>query len=194
MLSAPRHTVTQLLADWNRGDQAALDQLVPLMYRELRQLARHYLARERADHTLQATALVHEAYLRLVDQTKVDWHDRTHFFAVAARVMRHVLVDHARRYRCEKRGGARDKVPLADAENLANTQGLDLVALDDALTRLAAIHPQMSRLVELRFFGGLTVDETAHVLGTSPQTVKRRWRMARAWLYREISTDPSAAC
>src|SRR5437867_1936813 len=154
MLSASRHTVTQLQADWNRGDQAALDQLVPLMYRELRQLAGHYLARERADHTLQATALVHEAYLRLADQTKVDWHDRTHFFAVAARVMRHVLVDHARRHRCEKRGGARDKVPLADAENLANTQGLDLVALDDALTRLAAIDPQMSRLVELRFFGG----------------------------------------
>lgn len=159
---------------------------MPLVYDELRGLARQYLQRERRDHTLQATGLVHEAYLRLVDQTATTWRDRAHFFAVAASVMRRVLVDYARAHRAAKRGGALEKIELDEAVALTPERHVDLVALDDALKDLGAFDPRQSQIVELRFFGGLTVEEVAEVLEISPRTVKREWRLARAWLRREI--------
>jgi RNA polymerase sigma factor (TIGR02999 family) len=164
-----------------------LGQLLPLVYHELRRLAERHLRREAPGHTLQATALVHEAYLRLVDQQQVTWQSRAHFFGVAANLMRQILMQHARAKHAEKRGGQQRKLYLDEAGVIAAGQDLDLVALDDALNDLAAVAPRQSRVVELRFFGGLSVEETAAVLDISPATVKREWNMAKAWLHREIS-------
>jgi RNA polymerase sigma factor (TIGR02999 family) len=180
--------VTQLLLDWRKGDPAALDKLLPLVYDELRRLAEQYMRRERPDHTLQATALVHEAYLRLVG-ADVQFQDRVHFFAVAAQMMRRILVDHARSYQYAKRGGGARKVSLDEAIDLSEERAADLVALDDALTGLAAIDPRKSQIVELRFFGGLTVEETAEVLGLSTATVINETRTARAWLYQAVTGE-----
>jgi RNA polymerase sigma factor (TIGR02999 family) len=184
-MTSPRE-LTQLLIDWSKGDQAALDKLVPFVYDELRRLARHYMRRERPGHTLQTSALVNEAYLRLVDQT-VAWQNRAHFLGIAARLMRQILVDHARSHKYAKRGGGAEKVSLDQAADLAQARASDLVALDDALIGLAAMDPQQSRIVELRFFGGLTIEETAEVVGLSHATVEREWSAARAWLRREMS-------
>jgi RNA polymerase sigma-70 factor, ECF subfamily len=178
--------VTQLLLDWSNGDQAALDKLVPLVYEELRRLARHYMQRETPGHTLQTTALVNEAYLRLVDQT-VPWQNRAHFFAIAAQMMRRILVDHARGHARQKRGGGAIKVPLDEAAIMPQEQASELVALDEALTRLTAIDPRRGRVVELRFYGGLSIEETANVLKISPNTVMRDWNLAKAWLFKEIN-------
>ena len=183
----PQEQATRLLIDWGSGDPDAARGLMPLVYDELRHLARSYLRRERPDHTLQATALVHEAYLRLVDQTVTTWQNRAHFLGVAAQVMRRILVDHARRYRAEKRGGEWEKLQL-DAEEVGpnETRSVNLVALDDALQDLARFDARQSQVVEMRFFGGLTNEEVGEVLAISPRTVKREWRMARAWLHREV--------
>jgi len=178
--------VTRILQAWGRGDQQAVDRLMPLVYGELRRLARHYLRRERPDHTLQPTALVHEAYLRLVDQRGVTWQNRAHFFGVAAQAMRRILVDHARRHHAAKRGGPAFKVWLDDVVIAAKERSDDLLALDDALNRLAAMDPRQGQIVELRLFSGLTVEETAEALGISPATVKREWTSAKAWLTREL--------
>jgi RNA polymerase sigma factor (TIGR02999 family) len=181
------HTgITQLLTDASNGDQAALDALLPLVYNELRRLAEHYLRQERPDHTLQATALVHEAYLRLVDQTSISWQNRAHFFSVAAQVMRHILVDHARKVHTEKRGGGERKLSLDEAVSFFEERDVNLVALDEALNELAQFDAQQSRIVELRFFGGLTIEEIAAVLQITPGTVRYDWRMAKAWLHRAL--------
>jgi RNA polymerase sigma factor (TIGR02999 family) len=179
--------VTQLLAEWNQGDAAALDRLLPLVYAELRRIARGYLRHERQSHTLQPTVLVHEAYLKLVG-ARVDWRDRAHFYGVAARLMRQILVDHARKRQAAKRGGSARRVSLAEADAKAAPE-LDLLAMDDALQRLAERDPDQGRIVELRYFGGLTIEETAEVLGRSPAAIKRDWSMARAWLRRELSAE-----
>ena len=178
--------ITQLLADASSGDQAALDALLPLVYNELRRLADHYLRHERPDHTLQATALVHEAYLRLVDQTNISWQNRAHFFSVAAQVMRHILVDHARKVHAEKRGGGEHKLSLDEAVSFFEERDVNLVALDEALTELAQLDAQQSRIVELRFFGGLKIEEIAEVLKITPGAVRYDWRMAKAWLHRAL--------
>jgi RNA polymerase sigma factor (TIGR02999 family) len=179
--------VTQLLIDWSKGDKEALDNLVPLVYEELRRQAARYLRHERVGHTLQTTALILEAYLRLVDQRNVHWQNRAHFFGIAAQMMRRILVDHARTKKRAKRGGSDIRVSFSEATLKAPDQDLDIVALDEALEHLAEIDEQQSKIVELRFFSGLTVEETAEVLGISPATVKRDWSMAKAWLHREIS-------
>jgi RNA polymerase sigma factor (TIGR02999 family) len=179
--------VTQLLVGWSNGDKEALDKLVPLVYDELRKQAARYLRRERVGHTLQTTALIHEAYIRLVDQKNVRWQNRAHFFGIAAQLMRRILVDHARSKGRAKRGGSNIRVSLSQAELKSAGQNLDIVAIDEALERLAKIDEQQSKIVELRFFSGLTVEETAAVLSISPATVKRDWSVARAWLHREIS-------
>ena len=180
--------VTQLLQEWSRGDQTALDKLIPIVYDELRRQAANYMRRERPGQSLQTTALVHEAYLRLVDQQAVEWQNRNHFFAIAAHVMRRVLVDHARRHQAVKRGGNDLKLlPLDDTEAARDVEEIDLVSLDQALERLALLDEQQSRVVELRFFSGLSVEETAEVLNVSARTVKREWRVAKAWLLRELS-------
>ena len=181
--------VTRLLLEWKRGDAAALDRLLPLIYAELRRIASRHLRRERLGHTLQPTALVHEAYLKLVQATELEWRDRAHFFAVAARVMRQILVDHARARQAGKRGGALRKVSIEDVAAPGVTADVDLLALDTALGRLAHFDPQQSRVVELRYFGGLTIEETAEVIGVSPATVKREWMMAKAWLRRELGGE-----
>ena len=178
--------VTELLVDWSGGNQAALDRLMPLVYAELRRLARARLRRERPGHLLQTTALVNEAYLRLVDQRHVRWQNRAHFFAIAAQLMRRILVDHARRKGAAKRGGGVEQVSLAEIPDLP-ARRLDVLALDDALSRLSAMDPRQGRIVELRCFGGLTADETAEVLAISPRTVRREWTMAKAWLHRQMS-------
>ena len=175
-----------MLIDWTHGDTEAPAKLMPLVYDELRQLARQYLQRERPDHTLQATGLVHEAYLRLVDQSTASWENRAHFFGVAAQLMRRILVDYARSHRAEKRGGGWDKLAFDEAIAPSAERSVDLVALDDALKDLLALDPRQSQIVELRFFGGLTNEEVGEVLDISPRTVKREWRMAKAWLRREI--------
>ena len=167
----------------------ALDALLPLVYQELRNLADHYLRQERSDHTLQATAVVHEAYLRLVGQTNIGWQNRAHFFSVAAQVMRHILVDHARAHNTAKRGGGERKLSLDEAISFFAERDVNLVALDEALNELALLDAQQSRVVELRFFGGLTIEETAEVLKITPGTVRYDWRMARAWLHRALSTN-----
>ena len=177
--------VTGLLAAWSNGDQGVGSPLMEAVYGELRRLARGYLRRERLDHSLPPTALVHEAYLKLVDQRRVRWESRAHFFAIAAHLMRRILVDHARAHGAAKRGGGA-RVPLQDIDAAAEAPDIEILALDAALDRLEAIDRRRSRLVELRFFGGLTVDETAAVLGVAPITVKRDWALARAWLYREL--------
>ena len=179
--------VTELLRAWGDGDQEALDRLVPLVQAELRRLARHYMGEERPDHTLQATALINEVYLRLIDWRSVRWQDRAHFFGVSAQLMRRVLVDHARRHHYRKRGGDAVRVDLEEAAIVAPERDADFVAIDEALTRLAALDPRKSQIVELRFFGGLSVEETAEVVKVSPRTVKREWSLARAWLYSELS-------
>jgi RNA polymerase sigma factor (TIGR02999 family) len=179
--------ITERLIAWNNGDVAALDDVMRAVYHELRRMADRYLRHESPDHTLQPTALVHEAYLRLVDDTQVDWQNRAHFFGVAARIMRRILVDHARAKHRDKRGGTAAKLPLDEDLALSSARAPDLVALDEALDGLAALDERKSRVVELRFFGGLSVEETAEVLGVSPQTVLRDWKLAKAWLYQEIS-------
>jgi RNA polymerase sigma factor (TIGR02999 family) len=181
--------VTRLLNDWSDGDSTALDELIPIIYDELRSLAAHYLRRERADHTLQPTALVHEAYFRLVDQKEVRWQSRAHFFGIAAQMMRRVLIDHAKSQGRAKRGGGRQKVDLDQAAGLSEEQASEVMALDDALEALARIDPRKSKIVELRYFGGLSVEETAEVLGVSPNTIMRDWAMAKAWLYNEIKGE-----
>ena len=189
-LTAPAPgNVTQLLQDLTEGDQDALDRLIPLVYRELRSLAGRAIRRERGDHTLDATALVHEAYLRLADQHKLHWQHRAQFFGVAAQMMRRVLVDHARRHMAAKRGGSRAKLTLDDGVIAAGEKSVDVAALDEALTRLSRFDPQQCRIVELRYFGGLTIEETASVVGISPATVKRDWTVAKAWLRREITGE-----
>ncbi|MEP7071297.1 MAG: sigma-70 family RNA polymerase sigma factor [Verrucomicrobiota bacterium] len=185
MPSSPPEQVTRLLLRWNSDGDAARS-LMPLVYEELRQLARQYLRRERSGHTLQATGLVHEAYLRLVDQTTTKWQDRAHFFAVAAQAMRRILVDYARKHAAEKRGGKMEKITFN--EDLVPSAGpnIDFVALDDALRSLAAFDPRQSQIVELRFFGGLSVEEVAEILDISDRTVKREWRIAKAWLRQQV--------
>jgi RNA polymerase sigma factor (TIGR02999 family) len=180
------HNITHLLKEWNAGDAQALERLTPLVYEELRQQATRYLRRERPGHTLQTTALIHEAYLRLVDAKDVQWEGRAHFFAIAANLMRRILVDHARRRGADKRGGSQIRLTLDETVAISDGSDVDLLAIDEALERLAAIDPQQARVVELRFFSGLTVDETAAALAVSPKTVKRDWSVARAWLRREI--------
>ena len=182
----PAQDVSALLRAWSAGDQRALAQLTPIVYDELRRLARHYLRRERAGHSLQTTALVNEAYMRLVDYKRMNWQDRAHFMAVSAQAMRRILVDHARR-RNVKRGADQERVSLDDAAVICTDRSRDFVSLDDALTALAAVAPRKAQVVELRFFGGLTVDETAEVLRVSSITVMREWRTAKAWLYRELT-------
>jgi RNA polymerase sigma factor (TIGR02999 family) len=183
------HDVTQMLHDWSEGDQGAAERLMPLVYDELRKLARDYLRRERADHTLQPTALVNEAYLKLVDQRRVNWQNRSHFFGIAAQIMRRILVDHARSHAAEKRGGMRHKLSLDEANVLPAERALDLIELDDALRRLSEVFPRKGQVIELRFFGGLSVEETAHVLGVSDKTVMREWQSAKLWLYRELDRE-----
>jgi RNA polymerase sigma factor (TIGR02999 family) len=182
----PSPDVTDLLVAWNRGDRSALDELMPAVYGELRRLARSYLARERRDHTLETTGLVHEAYLKLVDQRRVAWQNRAHFFGVAAQIMRRILVDHARSRAAQKRGDGRPLLSLAHVGEQAAPGRVDLLSLDHALIRLATFDARQSRIVELRFFAGLSLDETAEALGLSPATVSREWTMARAWLHREM--------
>lgn len=179
--------VTRLLVRWSEGDKGALEELMPLVYNELRRLANYYLQRERKDHTLQSTALVHEAFLRLIDQRDVRWQNRAHFFGVASQMIRRILVDHARAHQTAKRGGGAYTLALDDALGAEQKRDLDLVALDDALNGLASLDPQQARIVELRFFTGLTIEETAEVVGISPATVKRDWNTAKAWLFRELS-------
>ena len=180
--------VTGLLLEWSNGDKAAYDKLVPLVYEELHRLAHRYMSGERPGHTLQTTALVDEAYLRLVDK-KVRWQNRTHFFAIAAQVMRRILVDHARAHGYAKRGGGAQKLELNEAMLMAQERAAELVALDEALVKLDEFDARKARVVELRFFGGLTVDETAQVLGVSSNTIDRDWSTARAWLYNAVTSD-----
>jgi RNA polymerase sigma factor (TIGR02999 family) len=180
------HEVTKLLLDWGNGNQTARDELLPLIYAELRGLAEKYLRRERPGHTLQPTALVHEAYIRLVEQTYPDWKNRAHFFAVAAQVMRQVLVDHARRNHAGKRGAGAPHIAFDECVSFSHERSAGLLALDDALIALEGFDPRKCRIIELRFFGGLSVDETAKVVGVSAATIGREQRVAEAWLYREI--------
>jgi RNA polymerase sigma-70 factor, ECF subfamily len=187
----PAH-VTELLVAWRAGDQSALEQLMPLVHAELRRLARRQMSRERNGHTLQTTALVNEAYMRLVDLSRVHWQDRGHFFAMAARLMRRILVDHARSRRFQKRGSGVCPVPLDEAFGVASERGTDLVALDDALEQLAAVDPRKAQVIEMRFFGGLSVVETAEALSVSPETVMRDWRLAKLWLLRELGAGGPA--
>jgi RNA polymerase sigma factor (TIGR02999 family) len=185
--------VTALLLDWSNGDQGALERLMPLVYEELRQIARRHLSRENPDHTLQSTALVHEAYLRLVDQKRVQWQNRAHFFAVAAQQVRRVLLDHARRRRAGKRGGAATVLTLEEGLVAERQRNIDVVALDEALIALAELDPQQSRVVELRFFAGLTIAETAEAMGISGMTVQRDWITAKAWLFDRLSMSGKSA-
>jgi RNA polymerase sigma factor (TIGR02999 family) len=179
-------SVTELLVASHKGDPEALNKLLPLVYDELRRVAERYLRRERPDHTLQATALVHEAYIRLIDQD-VPWQNRAHFFGIAAEMMRRILIDHARGLQAAKRGSGGIKLPLDDVLNLSVERATDLIVLDEAMKALAEIDPQKSRIVELRFFGGLSIEETAEVLGVGTATIIRQWKLAKAWLYREVS-------
>jgi RNA polymerase sigma factor (TIGR02999 family) len=183
----PDPGVTELLLDWSRGKRDALDRLLPLVQTSLHEIARAHLRRERPDHSLEPSALVNELYLKLIDQRQVSWRDRTHFFGVAARMMRHILVDHARRKQSEKRGGDLTRITLSESLGTPENDRLDVVVLDEAMTRLEGIYPQQSRIVELRFFAGLTIEETAEALSISPATVKREWTMAKAWLRRAVT-------
>jgi RNA polymerase sigma factor (TIGR02999 family) len=180
--------ITQLLKKWSEGNQEILDKLMPLVYEELRRQASRYLRRERSNHTLQTTALIHEAYLKLVDQREVEWQSRAHFFAIAAQAMRRILVDYARERHREKRGGAAENLPIDEALMISSQEkSVDLVALDEALTRLAKFDERQARVVELRYFSGLSIEETADVLGVSNVTVRRDWNMAKAWLHGQIT-------
>ena len=189
LVASEEKNITELLVGYGRGDKEALDQLMPIVYEELRRQAARYLRNESPGHTLQTTALIHEAYVRLVDQRHVHWQNRAHFFGIAAQLMRRILVDHARTKKRVKRGGSDIKVSLGDADVAVKGQDLDVVALDEALQRLAAIDEQQARVVELRFFSGLSVEETAEVMSISKATVKRDWSMAKAWLHRELSGE-----
>jgi RNA polymerase sigma factor (TIGR02999 family) len=189
LTDVPAHEVTQLLQAWSVGDEQALGKLIPLVHKELHRLARRYMAGESPGHTLQTTALVNEAYLRLVDVNKVSWRNRAHFFGVSAQLMRRILVDLARSRHSLKRGGDANTLSLEEALIVSPERGADVVALDDTLKVLASIDPRRSRVVELRFFGGLSVEETAEVLKVSPETVMHDWKLAKAWLLRELSVD-----
>lgn len=186
-MSTSPHAVTQLLVDWGNGDRQALEKLTPLVYQELKRLAARYLRRERREHTLQSTALVHEAWLRLIDQNHVHWQNRAQFFGIAAEMIRRILIDHARNRQAAKRGDGAIKLSLDDALATPDRRDFDLVALDDALDDLGKLDPRQGKLVELRFFAGLSIEESAEVMGVSPATVKREWAVAKAWLYRELS-------
>jgi RNA polymerase sigma factor (TIGR02999 family) len=189
-LSPSTDRVTQLLVDWSSGNKAALEELMPLVYDELRRLARRYMGREGSGHTLQTTGLVNEAYLRLVDQSKVRWQNRAHFYGVAAQLMRRILVDHARTRKRVKRGGEALRVSLSEAEAISPETPTDLLAIDEALKRLAEVDGRKGRIVELRFFGGLSIEETAEALQVSPGTVMHDWTLAKAWLYRDLCNEP----
>lgn len=185
-MNEKENPISIILKDWSGGNRASADVLFSLVYDELRKIAAQYLRKERSGHTLQPTALVHEAYLKLIDISDITWQDRAHFFAVSANVMRHILVDQARSRLSAKRGGEVQRIALEDAVSLSSEPNVDLLAVDEALKELAALDEQQSRIVELRFFGGLTIEETAHVVGISPATVKREWVMAKSWLYRKL--------
>lgn len=186
-LSLPPREISQLLDEWGKGNQEALDRLYPLVYDELRRMAHRYMSRERKGHTLQTTALIHEAYLRLVEQRHVHWANRAHFFGISAQIMRRILIDHARQYEYAKRGGRAQRISLDETAVVAKERSRELLALDEALKRLEEIDPRRSRVVELRFFGGLDNREIASFLKISPNTVTRYWNLARAWLYRELT-------
>jgi RNA polymerase sigma factor (TIGR02999 family) len=188
MPSASPERVTQLLADWRNGNDAALTELTPLIYEDLRGLAHRYMSGQRADHTLQTTALVHEAYLRLADQTNPNWQTRAHFFAVAARAMRHILVDYAKRYRSQKRGGGGVKIELDEAALVSPEESKEIINLHEALESLATLDARKAKVVELKYFGGLNYDEIAEVLKISPVTVRRDWEFAKVWLYAELQS------
>jgi len=188
-MESPAHQITQLLQAWSGGDEAALDQLMPVVYGELHRLAQRFMADERPGHTLQTTALVNEAYLRLADSAHLNWESRAHFFAVCARVMRRIMVDFARSRQALKRGSDMPPLELDEALAVVGQRGTDLLAIDDALTALAAVDPRKSQIVELRFFGGLSVKETAEVLKVSEETVMRDWRLSKSWLRRELSGE-----
>lgn len=189
LMTASPKGVTQLLVAWSEGDAAARDQLMPLVYEELRKLAHRYMGRERVGHTLQTSGLVNEAYLRLIDQSQVQWQNRAHFFGIAAQMMRRILVDYARSRHYAKRGGGARQVSLDEAAIVSEERAAEVVALDDALKGLAEMDERKSRIVELRFFGGLSIEETAEVLAVSPGTVMRDWTLAKAWLRREMTVD-----
>jgi RNA polymerase sigma-70 factor (ECF subfamily) len=185
---SPSENVTGLLVDWSNGDQTAYERLVPMVYAELHRLAHHYMGRERAGHTLQTTALVNEAYVRLVDQKKMRWQNRSQFFGICAELMRRILVDYARQQHYQKRGGGAQRVTLDETTHIVEGETADLVALDEALTNLAKFDSRKARVVELRFFGGLNVEETAQVMGIHPNTVIRDWSAARSWLYKAVTS------
>ena len=189
MSEHPTDNLTSLLHQVSQGDRGAVDLLLPVIYDELRKLAANYLRRERPDHTLQPTALVHEAYLRLIDQSRVNWQNRAHFFGVAAQIMRRLLVDHARKHNAEKRGPDFQKLSLDENIDRAVERSAELIALDDALKTLATFDAQKARMVELRYFGGLSIEETADVMGVTPTTIKRHWRFAKAWLHGEMQRN-----
>ena len=189
MKSPARHQITELLAEWREGNQSALDELYPLVYDELHRLARRYMSRERKGHTLQTTALINEAYVRMVDQKNVNWANRSHFFAISAQIMRRILIDHARRHAYAKRGGGAQQVSLEEVAALVPEQGRELMRLDEALKSLAERDPRRCQVVELRYFGGLNNEEIAGVLQVSENTVTRDWNMARAWLYQQLSEN-----
>ena len=189
VVSSPPGDVTHLLLAWSSGDRDALEDLIPVVYGELRRIAGRYFRHERPGHTLQATGLVHEAYLKLVDQQRVRWQNRAQFYGVAAQLMRRILVDHARMHGAAKRGGGVTPVTLVDAAGASPPRGVDVIALDEALTRLTDQYPEQGRLVELRYFGGLTIEETGEAMGISPATVKRQWTVARAWLLRDLKGE-----
>lgn len=193
MTEPPQKRITELLVAWGNGDQASLEKLTPLVYSELHRLARHYMGRERPGHTLQTSALVNEAYLRLIDWKGVQWRNRAHFFGVSAQLMRRILVDFARSRGYAKRGGAAREVSLDEAAMVSGRRGADLVALDEALNTLESLDARQSRVVELRFFGGLKLEEIAEVLEVSVATVRRDWSLARAWLHRELSKEEDSS-
>ncbi len=192
-MSSANDEVTQLLLEWGDGDQQAQEKLLPLIYNELHRLAHNFLHHERPGHTLQTTALVHEAYLKLIGQRDVHWQNRAHFFAISAQAMRRILIDSARRHAAVKRGSAGEKLSLDEAAVISVEPDGTLLALDEALNKLAEIDPQQSRIIELRYFGGLTIEETAKVINLSPATIKREWAMARAWLYEAMTGDATDA-
>ncbi|HYE15946.1 MAG TPA: sigma-70 family RNA polymerase sigma factor [Pyrinomonadaceae bacterium] len=191
MSEEPQHEVTRILEDWSGGDRGAAERLMPYVYDEMRRLARSFLARERVGHTLQPTALVHEAYVRLVDQTRVNWQSRAHFYGIASSMMRRVLIDHARAHATEKRGGGAVRLSVEDVQVPLEERAQSLVALDEALERLKALDERKCMVVEMRFFGGLEDKEIAEVLGVTTRTVLRDWKKARLWLYRELAQNPS---
>ena len=187
MLNVASEQITQLLVDWSKGDEFALEQLMPLVYEELRRMARRYMRRQPSGHTFQTTELIHEAYLKLAKQEEPNWQNRAHFFGAAAQAMRHILVDYARSKNSKKRGGLAEKITLADNLVAAENRSEEIVALDDALKQLAVLDKRKSRVVEMKFFGGLNIEEIAEVLKLSPETVKRDWKFARTWLLRELA-------